>query len=82
MENSFNTYVHQELIEQCKQGQSTSQYKLYNKYVDVMYNVSYNVLNNHHDAEDALQLSFAKAFSHLDSFDYSSTFGAWNLWLF
>ena len=77
MKNSFNTKVHQELIEQCKQGVSMSQYKLYNKYADAMYNISYNMLNNHHDAEDALQVSFAKAFNHIQDFNYSSTFGAW-----
>ena len=77
MKNSFNTGVHRELIEQCKQGKSMSQYKLYNKYADAMYNVSYNVLNNQHDAEDALQISFANAFNHIERFDYSSTFGAW-----
>jgi len=77
LKNSFNTRIHAELIEQCKQGQSVSQYKLYNKYADAMYNVSYNMLNNHHDAEDALQISFAKAFNHIEDFNYSSTFGAW-----
>ena len=77
MKNSFKTDVHRELIEQCKQGKSMSQYKLYNKYVDAMYNVSYNMLNNQHDAEDAIQISFANAFNHIERFDYSSTFGAW-----
>ncbi len=42
-----------------------------------MYNVSFNMLNNHHDAEDVLQVSFAKAFNHIEDFNYSSTFGAW-----
>lgn len=35
------------------------------------------MLNNQHDAEDALQISFAKAFNHIEDFNYSSTFGAW-----
>jgi len=77
VKNSFNTDIHRELIEQCKQGKSMSQYKLYNRYADAMYNVSFNMLNNQHDAEDALQISFASAFNHLERFDYSSTFGAW-----
>ena len=77
MKNNINTHIHQDLIEQCKQGVRLSQYKLYDKYADAMYNVSYNMLNNHHDAEDALQMSFANAFNHIKRFDYGSTFGAW-----
>jgi len=77
VKNSFKTDVHSELIEQCKLGNSMSQYKLYSKYADAMYNVSYNMLHNQHDAEDVLQISFANAFNHINRFDYSSTFGAW-----
>lgn len=54
-----------------------SQRQLYHKYVDAMYSISMNMLNNQQDAEDVLQVSFTNAFSHIQDFNYSSTFGAW-----
>lgn len=77
MKVKINTNIHRDLIEQCKEGKRASQYQLYNKYADAMYNVSLNMLKNHHDAEDVLQLSFSKAFNHIADFNYTSTFGAW-----
>ena len=77
MKTTINTSIHRDLIEQCKQGNRTSQYQLYNQYADAMYSVSLNMLKNQQDAEDVLQVSFSKAFNHIETFNYSSTFGAW-----
>lgn len=35
------------------------------------------MMNNHEEAEDMLQESFAEAFLKLDTFRFESTFGAW-----
>ncbi|MBM1107011.1 RNA polymerase sigma factor [Aurantibacter crassamenti] len=70
-------YTHQALVEKCKSGRSSSQYELYELYVDAMYNIGLRMLGNKEDAEDIVQESFVSAFKNLSSFNYESTFGAW-----
>ena len=70
-------FTHQALVEKCKEGHSSSQYELYELYVDAMYNVGMRMLRNKEDAEDIVQESFVSAFKNLSSFNYESTFGAW-----
>jgi RNA polymerase sigma-70 factor (ECF subfamily) len=70
------TVYYDELVAKCKQGDTQSYEMLYRQYAKAMYNTSLRIVNNTADAEDVLQESFIAAF-RLDSFDYSSTFGAW-----
>ncbi len=70
-------FTHQALVEKCKSGHSSSQYELYELYVDAMYNIGMRMLGNKEDAEDIVQESFVSAFKNLGSFSYESTFGAW-----
>lgn len=70
-------FTHQSLVEQCKTGNSSSQYELYGLYVDAMFNVGLRFLGNKEDAEDIVQESFVDAFKKLGSFKYESSFGAW-----
>lgn len=70
-------FTHQTLVEQCKTGNTSSQYELYSLYVDAMYNVGLRFLGNKEDAEDIVQDSFVDAFNKLHSFKYESSFGAW-----
>ncbi|SEM11390.1 RNA polymerase sigma-70 factor, ECF subfamily [Aquimarina amphilecti] len=70
-------YTHKDLIEKSKSGDRNSQYKLYELYVDAMYNVSMRILGIREDAEDIIQDSFVDAFKNLTSFRYESTFGSW-----
>ncbi len=70
-------YTHKDLVEKSKSGHRASQYKLYELYVDAMYNSSLRLLGVKEDAEDVVQDSFAEAFRRLDSFRYESTFGSW-----
>lgn len=69
--------LHDELVEQCKQGDSRSYGALYQKYSKAMYNTSLRIVNNTGDAEDVMQEAFIDAFSSIASFQYKSTFGAW-----
>ncbi|WP_238857983.1 RNA polymerase sigma factor [Poritiphilus flavus] len=71
------TYRHRDLVEKSKSGDRASQYKLYELYVDAMYNISMRMLGIKEDAEDVVQDSFVDAFKRLDSFRYESTFGSW-----
>jgi RNA polymerase sigma factor (sigma-70 family) len=75
--DNLNVYIHAPLIEECKQGKSKAQFRLYNQYSKAMYNLAYRILNNREDAEDILQETFVECFRNLDSFRFESTFGAW-----
>lgn len=69
--------IRDELVEQCKQGNTRSFALLYQKYARAMYNTSLRIVANAGDAEDVLQDAFADAFGSLTDFHYKSTFGAW-----
>lgn len=70
-------FTHQELVEKSKLGDRNSQFRLYEMYVDAMYNVSMRMLGSKEDAEDMVQDSFVEAFRNLANFRYESTFGSW-----
>ena len=70
-------FTHKSLVESSKAGDRNSQYKLYELYVDAMYNIGLRFLGTKEDAEDIVQESFVDAFKNLHSFKYESTFGAW-----
>lgn len=70
-------FTHKELVEESKVGDRKAQYKLYELYVDAMFNVCIRIVKIREDAEDIIQDSFVDAFKHLTSFKYDSTFGSW-----
>jgi RNA polymerase sigma factor (sigma-70 family) len=73
----LNFYIHAPLIEECRQGNSRAQFRLYNQYAKAMYNLAYRIVNNREDAEDMLQESFIECFRNIGGFRFESTFGAW-----
>jgi RNA polymerase sigma-70 factor (ECF subfamily) len=75
--DSLDVYIHAPVIEECRQGNSKAQFRLYNLYSRAMYNLAYRMLNNREDAEDILQETFVDCFRNLTSFRFESTFGAW-----
>jgi RNA polymerase sigma-70 factor (ECF subfamily) len=70
-------FNHKELVEKSKLGNRKAQYKLYEFYVDAMFNIGIRMLKSKEDAEDVVQESFINAFKSLNSFNYESSFGAW-----
>lgn len=70
-------YTHTTLVEKSKQGDRKSQYRLYELYVDAMYNTCFRMLGIKEDTEDIIQDSFVEAFKNLHYFRYESTFGSW-----
>ena len=70
-------FNHKELVEKSKLGNRKAQYKLYELYVDAMFNIGIRMLKSKEDAEDIVQESFIKAFKNLNQFNYESSFGAW-----
>jgi len=67
---------HSILINRCRKGDEKAMMKIYDLYCEAMYRISTRYLNQE-DAKDAMQESFIKAFTKLDSFTEDFTFGSW-----
>jgi len=66
-----------QLIEHCKKGDKSAQFTIYKQYYKAMYNTALRIVNDSFEAEDIMQESFLSAFTKLDSFSGTVTFGAW-----
>ncbi|HEX2920309.1 MAG TPA: RNA polymerase sigma factor [Bacteroidales bacterium] len=75
--NNLNINIHSDLIEGCREGNTSSQFALYKQYSKAMYNLAFRILNNREDAEDILQETFIDCFNMIGTFRFESTFGAW-----
>ncbi len=69
--------VHQDLIDACKIKDRDAQMQVYRLYYRAMHNTAYRIVNDAHTAEDIMQEAFLKAFSKIDSYNNTSSFGAW-----
>ncbi|MEO0896589.1 MAG: RNA polymerase sigma factor [Bacteroidota bacterium] len=69
--------IHSDLIEACKRGDRTAQFRLYQLYNRAMYNLCIRMLGDQAAAEDALQEAFVNAFSNIHRFEGRSSVGAW-----
>ncbi len=69
--------IHQEIIDQCREGNQKAQFQLYKLYYKPMYCVCMRLLNNETDAEDAMQEAFLKAFTKIGTYKGEVSFGAW-----
>ncbi len=65
------------LVEQCKKGDTTAQFKVYEKYYKAMYNSALRIVKDEFEAEDVIQESFLIAFTKLNTFRGEVSFGAW-----
>ena len=74
---NLNPDIHIKLIEQCRQGDTRSQYRLYKLYAKGMYNIAMRMLANKMDAEDVIQEAFVSAFRKIGDYRREATFGAW-----
>ncbi len=69
--------IHQDLIDQCKQGNQEAQFGLYKLYYKSMYNTSLRMTGNSADAEDIMQEAFLSAFRKINTYEGNVSFGAW-----
>ncbi len=76
VENKYKN-IHQELIDQCRDGNTRAQFEIYKLYYKAMFNTSLRLLNDSLEAEDVMQDSFLKAFSNLHTYKEEVSFGAW-----
>ena len=65
------------LVERAKAGETAAFDILAGRYVDKVHRLTYRVLRNEEDAEDALQDAFLSAFRNLGRFEGKSTFSTW-----
>ncbi|MFV8226854.1 RNA polymerase sigma factor [Christiangramia aquimixticola] len=66
-----------DLVEGCRQGNQQAQMEIYDRYYKAMYNTAYRITGHSAEAEDIMQEAFLRAFTRIDSFRETSTFGAW-----
>jgi len=69
--------IHQELIEECRQGSQKAQFQIYKLYYKAMYSVSLRIVNDDFEAEDIMQEAFLSAFKKIESYKGEVSFGAW-----
>jgi len=69
--------IHQEIIDQCREGSQKAQFQLYKLYYKPMYSVCMRIVNNTAEAEDVMQESFLNAFRNMESYKNEVSFGAW-----
>lgn len=77
MVENIKQHLHNALIEDCKNGSRKAQFRIYKLYSKAMYNLAFRFMNNHEDAQDALQETFIDCFRNIQSFRNESTFGVW-----
>jgi RNA polymerase sigma-70 factor (ECF subfamily) len=70
-------HIHQDLIDACRNGDRSAQFKIYKLYYKAMFNTCLRIVNDTAEAEDIMQESFLDAFQRLHSFTGEGTFGSW-----
>jgi RNA polymerase sigma-70 factor (ECF subfamily) len=68
---------HLELIKACKQNNLKAQMQVYQLYKDMLYNTSFRIVKNPHDAQDAVHDAFIKAFQNISKLEKELNLGAW-----
>lgn len=69
--------IHQDLIDNCKNGDQKAQFQIYKLYYKAMYNTSLRIVSNTMEAEDIMQEAFLSAFEKIEMYSGSVSFGAW-----
>lgn len=69
--------LHRDLIARCRKNDRLAQGQVYRLYYKAMYNVSYRLLYDQMEAEDAMQEAFLSAFRNISLYRGEVTFGAW-----
>lgn len=69
--------IHADLIERCRDNDSTAQFEIYKLYNKAMFNTALRITGEQPDAEDVLQEAFVSAFHNLNSYRADAAFGAW-----
>ncbi|WP_299367380.1 RNA polymerase sigma factor [Winogradskyella sp.] len=65
------------LIKACKENDAKAQMQVYLMYKDMLYNVSFRIVKNEHDAQDAVHDAFIKAFQNISKLENDLNLGPW-----
>jgi RNA polymerase sigma-70 factor (ECF subfamily) len=68
---------HPELIKACKRNSLKAQMQVYVLYKDMLYNVSFRIVKNKHDAQDIVHDTFIKAFQNISKLENDLVLGPW-----
>jgi len=66
-----------ELIAACIRHDRIAQKRLYEKYCKMMFTITYRILNDYDNSNDALQEAFIEVFKNITSFRNESSLGTW-----
>ena len=75
--NTLYKNIHQEIIDECREGSQKAQFQLYKLYYKAMYSVSIRIINDEMEAEDVMQEAFLSAFEKMHTYKGEVSFGAW-----
>jgi RNA polymerase sigma-70 factor (ECF subfamily) len=64
-------------VARARRGDSHAFRELWSRHHRKLFHVAFKILRNREDAEDVIQDSFLKAYTHLDGFDGRSQFSTW-----
>lgn len=67
----------EQLIEGCRKGKRNAQLSLYKQFAQRLYIACLRIVGNTSDAEEAMQDSFLKIFTHIDQYKENLCFEAW-----
>lgn len=73
----MNKQLEQNLINECVEGKSLAQKKLYDQYSKSMFGICLRYSNCYDDAKDILQDGFIKVFTKMNQFNSSGSFEGW-----
>jgi len=62
---------------QAKKGDQTAFAEFVDMYKDRVFNISFRMLGNRHEAEDIAQEAFIRAYVNIDTFDHMRKFSTW-----
>ncbi len=71
------TEITQELLDDLRAGKSEAYEQLYNQYYESVYTLTYGILQNHDDAQDAVQQTFIHVFRKLSTLKNDGSFSSW-----
>lgn len=75
--HSANLNGDEALVKRVQQGDAAAFNELVNRYERKVFRLARNITNNPEDAEDVLQETFLKAYSHIGGFQGNSKFYTW-----
>ena len=73
----INGRTEKELLKACLQGDRTAQRDIFHMYAGKMMAICIRYARHRHEAEDSLQDSFVKVFTHLCEFENNGSFEGW-----